>query len=166
MEEINLSLDSQDIFKSVNVGSSPVGNNDSLNISLQSNSSPSVTNVSSIGGGEDLGIDLLVNKSKMSGERVRTPSPSINVENSINLDKLLEDTSTPPPVSNGSNIFSMNSNNNSSNNSLNNSSNNNSNIFSEPKPGSLFNDEPSNGSSGPTINNFYAAPQKSPEEIH
>jgi hypothetical protein len=163
MEEINLSLDSQDIFKSVNVGSSPVGTNDSLNISLQSNSSPSVTNVSSIGGGEDLGIDLLVNKSKMSGERVRTPSPSINVENSINLDKLLEDTSTPPPVSNGSNIFSMNSNNNSSNN---NSSNNNSNIFSEPKPGSLFNDESSNGSSGPTINNFYAAPQKSPEEIH
>ncbi len=162
MEEINLSLDSQDILKSVNVGSSSVGNNDSLNISLQSNSSPSITNVSSIGGGEDLGIDLLVNKSKMSGEQTtKAPLPSINVENSINLDKLLEDTSTPPPVSDNKNIFSMNSNNNTLNKNTSDV-----NVFSEPKSGSLFNDEHSNISSGPTINNFYAVPQKSPEEIH
>ena len=84
MEEINLSLDSQDIFKSVNVGSSPVGTNDSLNISLQSNSSPSVTNVSSIGGGEDLGIDLLVNKSKLSKEENKKDTNSFSINNSVN----------------------------------------------------------------------------------
>ena len=131
MEEINLNLDSG--LKTVDLGSTPEVSNVPIDVSLQSSSPQNIANVPSIGTVDDFGIDLLVNKSKMGGEigsgkmsnSLSTPSPSLKVENTINLDKLLEDTPTTQTTT-SNNLFSMNTEDTSSN------------ILNEPASGSLF----------------------------
>ena len=161
MEEINLDIDNSLNSVDFNVKSMQGVSTPPVNVSLQGGNTTTAS-ISPIMGGDDLGIDLLVNKSKMNNEKkvpqislVDNTPTSLNMEQPIDLDKLLEDDSSKTT----NNLFSLTKTDTTNNNLS----------MDGPPSGSLFNDNiqdtvtPNNG---PTINNYYAAPQKSPEEIH